>query len=218
MNDAPDLAALLETALAAGTPGLARVALAQGAVFLDDRGAGDAAWLLLSGRARVFRVSAGGDMVVLAHRVAGELIGELALIDGGARSGSAVALTDLAAIRIAPACFAALMAQQPGFAHGVALQLTRRLRETSERTFAIAAAPIAARVAAELLRLAVPGPDGGAQVPDAPSITDLAVSIHATREHVSRLLGGWRRQGLIAGEGRTLLLPDPAALSDLLEF
>lgn len=217
MRDLPDLAAVLDAALAAGTPGLARVSLAQGAVFLDDRGDGDAAWLLLSGRARVFRVSAGGDMVVLAHRVAGELIGELALLDGSARSGSAVALSPLTAIRIAPACFAALMASEPGFAHGVALQLARRLRETSERAFAIAAAPIAARLAAELLRLAVRDGETLA-VMQAPSVTDLALGIHATREHVSRLLGGWRRQGLITGEGRTMLLCDPVALSDLLDF
>jgi CRP/FNR family transcriptional regulator, cyclic AMP receptor protein len=217
--DAPDLALILQQALAVGTPGLGLVAIPQGTVFLQEDGLADVAWLLLEGRARVFRVSRDGDLVVLAHRLPGELIGELAVIDGGQRSGSAVALEPLSAIRIDAARFARLMAENTAFAHGVALQLAARLRETSDRTYAMAAAPIPARVAAELLRLARPGAvPGEAIIAAPPTITELSVRVHATRESVSKTFSRWRADGSIRNDGSVLVIVDPAALSDLLDF
>lgn len=214
-----DLAQLLQHALAAGAVGLRHVVIPQGTVFLQEDGSANVAWLLLEGRARVFRVSRDGDLVVLAHRLPGELIGELAVIDGGPRSGSAVALEPLSAIRIEAVRFAALMAESAVFAHGVALQLAARLRETSDRTFAMAAAPIPARVAAELLRLAQPGAvPGEAVIAAPPTITELSVRVHATRESVSKTFSRWRTDGSIRNDGAALVIADPAALSDLLDF
>ena len=205
--------------MAAGAGGLHEVAIAQGMVFLQEDGHADVAWLLLRGRARVFRVSRDGDLVVLAHRLPGELIGELAVIDGGPRSGSAVALEPVSAIRIEAARFASLMIDSGTFAHGVALQLAARLRETSDRTFAMAAVPIPARVAAELLRLAQPGTaPGEVAIAAPPSITELSVRVHATRESVSKAFSRWRSDGIIRTDGRVLVIADPSALSELLDF
>ncbi len=216
---APDLALILQQALAAGAAGLRHVAIPQGTVFLQEAGHGDVAWLLVEGRARIFRVSRDGNLVVLAHRLPGELIGELAVIDGGPRSGSAVALEPVTAICIEATRFARLMTESGAFAHGVALQLAARLRETSDRTFAMAAAPIPARVAAELLRLAQPGTaPGEAVIAAPPSITELSVRVHATRESVSKAFSRWRSDGIIRSDGPVLVIADPAALSDLLDF
>ena len=188
-------------------------------MFLQENGSSDAAWLLLEGRARVFRVSRDGDLVVLAHRLPGELIGELAVIDGGTRSGLAVALEPLSAIRIEAGQFGILLTESAAFARGVTLQLAARLRETSDRTFAMAAAPIPARVAAELLRLAQPSTVAGEAVIAAPpTITELSVRVHATRESVSKTFSRWRADGSIRSDGAVLVIVDPAALSDLLDF
>jgi CRP/FNR family transcriptional regulator, cyclic AMP receptor protein len=215
----PDLALLLQQALAAGSAGLRHVTIPQGMVFLQEDGCADAAWLLLEGRARVFRVSRDGDLVVLAHRFPGELIGELAVIDGGPRSGLAVALEPLSAIRIEAGQFGILLAESSAFANGVALQLAARLRETSDRTFAMAAAPIPARVAAELLRLAQPSAvPGEAVIMAPPTITELSIRVHATRESVSKTFSRWRADGSIRNDGTRLVIAAPAALSDLLEF
>jgi CRP/FNR family cyclic AMP-dependent transcriptional regulator len=210
---------MLQQALAAGSAGLRHVTIPQGMVFLHEDGCADAAWLLLEGRARVFRVSRDGDLVVLAHRLPGELIGELAVIDGGPRSGLAVALEPLSAIRIEAGQFGILLAESAAFANGVALQLAARLRETSDRTFAMAAAPIPARVAAELLRLAQPSAvPGEAVIMVPPTITELSVRVHATRESVSKTFSRWRADGSIRNDGAMLVIAAPAALSDLLEF
>jgi CRP/FNR family transcriptional regulator, cyclic AMP receptor protein len=214
-----DLASILQQALAAGTAGLCHVVIPQGTVFLQEDGQADVAWLLLAGRARVFRVSRDGDLVVLAHRLPGELIGELAVIDGGSRSGSALALESLSAIRIEAGRFALLMAESAVFAHAVALQLAARLRETTDRTFAMAAAPVPARVAAELLRLAQPSEvPGEAVIAVPPTVTELSVRIHASRESVSKTFSRWRAGGSIRNDGIALVIADPAALSDLLDF
>lgn len=215
----PDLALILQQARAAGALGLRHVVIPHGTVFLQEDGSGDVAWLLLEGRVRVFRMSRDGDLVVLAHRLPGELIGELAVIDGGPRSGSAVALAPVSAIRIEGARFASLMAERADFAHGVALQLAARLRETSDRTFAMAAASIPARVAAELLRLAQPGTvPGQAVIVAPPTITEISVRVHASRESVSKAFSRWRASGVVRSDGDTLVLADPAALSELLDF
>ncbi len=216
---APDLALILHQALTVGVAGLRHVVIPRGTVFLQEDGNADVAWFLIEGRARVFRVSRDGDLVVLAHRLPGELIGELAIIDGGPRSGSALALEPLSAIRIESARFASLMAENAVFAHGVALQLAARLRETSDRTFAMAAASIPARVAAELLRLAKPGAmPGQAVIASPPTITELSVRVHASRESVSKAFSRWRANGTIRDDGSNLLITDPATLSDLLDF
>lgn len=216
---APDLALILQQALATGSAGLRHVTIPQGTVFLQEDGDADAAWLLLAGRARVFRVSRDGDLVVLAHRLPGELIGELAVIDGGPRSGSAVALEPLSAIRIEAARFGNLLAESTAFAHSVAMQLAARMRETSDRTFAMAAAPIPSRVAAELLRLARPSAvPGQAVIAAPPTITELSVRVHATRESVSKTFSRWRAEGSIRSDGAVLVIVDPAALSGLLDF
>ena len=215
----PDLALILQQALAAGSAGLSHVIIPQGTVFLQEDGGADAAWLLLEGRARVFRVSRDGDLVVLAHRLPGELIGELAVIDGGPRSGSAVALEPMSAIRIEAGQFGNLLAESASFAQGVALQLAARLRESSDRTYAMAAAPIPARVAAELLRLARPSAvPGEAVIAAPPTITELSVRVHATRESVSKTFSRWRADGSIRSDGAVLVIVDPVALSDLLDF
>ena len=215
----PDLALILNQALTAGASGLRHVEIPRGTVLLQEDGSAYAAWLLLAGRARVFRVSRDGDLVVLAHRLPGELIGELAVIDGGPRSGSALALEALSAIRIESARFASLMADNADFAHGVALQLAARLRETSDRTFAMAAASIPARVAAELLRLATPATvPGQAVIKSPPTITELSVRVNASRESVSKAFSRWRADGIIRDEGASLLIADPATLSNLLDL
>jgi CRP-like cAMP-binding protein len=200
-----------------GAP-LRQVRFERGDLILHEGDGADCAWFLLSGRVRVFRVARDGVSVALAYRQAGDLLGELAMIDGGARSGSALALTDAEAIVIPRCEFARLLDAQASFAAAVARQLAARVRETSERMFAVAAMPVPARLAAELFFLASAAETRRApRLSAAPTVTELAARINATRESVSKTLNRWIHAGLVNRDGRDLVILDPVGLNALFD-
>lgn len=78
---------------------LERVAFAAGENLFEQGDEADCCYLLLSGHVEVFR-QIGGIPVTLSLAEPGGLLGEVALIDGGARAANAVALTDVECVRI----------------------------------------------------------------------------------------------------------------------
>jgi CRP/FNR family transcriptional regulator, cyclic AMP receptor protein len=64
----------------------------------------------------------------------GEVIGELALLDGMPRSASVVADTDVTAIVLYGTAFKKLLDDIPAIAHQLLVALSRRLRERDERS------------------------------------------------------------------------------------
>jgi CRP-like cAMP-binding protein len=200
-----------------GAP-LRQVRVERGEMLIHEGDPADCAWFLVSGRVRVFRISQDGASVVLAYRQKGDLLGELSMIDGGARSGSALAVSNVEAIAIPRPEFMRLLEAVPGFGAEVARQLATRVRETSERMFALAALPAPARLAAELFFLAGAGEDRRAlRLVDAPTVTELAARINATRETVSKALNAWIHEGLIVRNGRDLVIHDPVGLNALFD-
>ncbi len=80
--------------------------------------------MILSGRAKVVR---GGRSV--AALGPGEYFGEMALLDGGRRTATVVADTDLVTLYIAQWGFKPLVRDNPQMAWKLVVQLTKRLRE-----------------------------------------------------------------------------------------
>ena len=82
----------------------------------------------------------GTSRMVIASLGKGEFFGEMAVIDGSARSASAIAATPGARVmRINHARFVYLVSQQPAFALMVMDALSRRLRASNLRNFGGAA-------------------------------------------------------------------------------
>jgi predicted acylesterase/phospholipase RssA/CRP-like cAMP-binding protein len=90
-------------------------------LFLEGDAA-DAAYVVLSGRLRAFRDGEGGP-TTLAELGVGELVGELALLDGERRGADVVAVRDSALARLPQEVFDRLVATHPA----VMLAITRRL-------------------------------------------------------------------------------------------
>ena len=95
-------------------------------VFLvnDD---GDSLFVVLSGSIEIITV--GQQLEAVGP---GGIFGEIALIDQGARSASAMAATDAEVIRIDRGAFLELLRHQPTFALHVMAALAARLRRLSE--------------------------------------------------------------------------------------
>ncbi|MBZ5735483.1 cyclic nucleotide-binding domain-containing protein [Nocardioides sp. TRM66260-LWL] len=102
--------------------------VAAGTVLTEQGGLGSQAFVLLSGSADV--LSGGRAIATLG---AGDLIGEMALLDrAGARSATVVTTSEADVLVMDPQSFETVMSTFPTVARQVATTLARRLREAGQ--------------------------------------------------------------------------------------
>ena len=140
-----------EPALAAiGTGAAERLApLLQGAQLRAERTlihqdeVSDFLLVLLEGRVAVERSHAGGSVTRLMEARAGDLLGEMALFDGGPRFSTCRSLTSCSVAMLDARALERLLADDPPLAAALLMSITRRislrLRQTGARLFALLA-------------------------------------------------------------------------------
>lgn len=185
----------------------------------DERG--DFAVYLIAGGLKVSFVSAGGREIILNYCAAGELVGEIALLDSGPRTATVTAVSQASVLLLPTHAFLEAVSANPISAMRVMKELARRVRQQnlvieSDRTFSMGP-----RLARALVRLIDPSESDGqvsGQILHNPSQSDLGAFAGLARENVSRLLSEWETQGIIARDGRALLVKDAEYLQLLAEF
>lgn len=90
---------------------------------------GREAFVLLTGRAEVRR-----DGTTVAQLGPGDVVGELSLLDGGPRSATVVAGTDLDVLVLSRPAFHAVLDEIPTLAHRLLVTLARRLRAAEDQS------------------------------------------------------------------------------------
>jgi len=100
-----------------------------GTVILREGFTGEAAFVLLTGAARIER---GG--VPVAEVESGTMLGELSLLTGRPRSASVIATRDLWVLRIRRATFRRLLEREPAIAVHLLETVGRRLWEAEQET------------------------------------------------------------------------------------
>ena len=178
-----------------------------------------AVYLVVGGRVQVGAYSATGKHVTYREIEAGDLFGELAAIDGRARSADVIALEDSLLASMAPATFRALLLTHEVVCDRVMRRLTRSVREMTERVFELSTLGVRNRVHAELLRLVRQGSITGneARIEPAPRHGDIANRVSTYREQVTREISLLAAQGVIAREGHCLVVRDVALLERMVE-
>ncbi len=176
-------------------------------------------YFLLSGRVRVTYFSVSGREVSFGDRGPGQVFGELAAIDGKARSATVVALTECSVASLPAAEFRALLAHHERIADAVLRHLAAKVRLLTERVVEFSTLAVRNRIHAELLRLAQAGTPlaKGAAISPAPTHADIASRISTHREAVTRELAELARAGLVVKRGGDLVVPDLAALARMVE-
>lgn len=101
-----------------------------GKVLVEEGNRGREAFVILDGRAEVRR----NDRKI-ATLGPGDHFGELALLDGGARTATVVAETDLQLLVIAQREFLGVLDEVPGLAHKVMASLAQTIRTLDEKAF-----------------------------------------------------------------------------------
>jgi CRP/FNR family transcriptional regulator, cyclic AMP receptor protein len=169
----------------------------------------DACYVIRAGEVRVTREHPDGRAIALATLGPGELVGELAMLDGGVRSASVEALTDVDLLAVSATDMRGLLERNAEITAKLVIALTKRLRETNERISRQSFQTVPSRVAGVLSQLvseenAEHGRDG---VTIRMNQADLAQLAGTSRESVSRFLAVLERAGVVrVGRGRVTVL------------
>ena len=211
-NKPPDFAALLRlNPLFAGLDGeaIARIAalctrrqLAAGEVLFVKGDEGDALYGIRRGQIRIATGTEAGKRLTLNVLGPGDLLGEIALLDGRPRTADAIAAEPTELFTVRRQDFLRLLEREPRIAVHLIELLCERVRWISERMEETALLPLEVRLARRIRALAA---DFGTDLHI--SQEELGILLGVTRESVNRQLQQWRRDGIIElGRGRIRLL------------
>lgn len=183
-------------------------AFPKGARVFHEGDTSDACYIVRSGEVRVTREHSDGRAIALATLGPGEIVGELAMLDGEVRSASVEALTAIELLAISAADMRGLLERNPGITAKLVVALTRRVRATNERVARQSFQTVPSRVAGVLSQLvAEEGEDGGPGLTIRMNQADLAQLAGTSRESVSRFLAVLDRAGVVrVGRGRVTVL------------
>jgi CRP/FNR family transcriptional regulator, cyclic AMP receptor protein len=114
---------------------------ATGDVIMRQGDASDALHVITRGRVRVERGLPGETPLVLAELAAGDVIGEMGLLDNAPRSATVTALEHTQTLEIHATVMALVVVQHPQVAAALLRTLSRRLRNADELADALARRP-----------------------------------------------------------------------------
>jgi CRP/FNR family transcriptional regulator, cyclic AMP receptor protein len=181
-----------------------------GTPILRESEPGDLFFVILRGEVKVFVDSPDGREVVLSHLQTGDFFGEMALLEGESRSASVTALTDCELAALGQSDFFAVLARDFSLTRRILQTLSGRLRKANEVIESMALLDVGGRLARYLLRLADETgqpPVDGYFVVTRPTHQEIANSIGATRETVTRMLKQFEARKLIRTKGSTVWVP-----------
>lgn len=171
--------------------------------------------IITSGLIKLVLASPEGREVTVGLLDAGDFFGEVALLDGGSRSASAVALEATETLTLDRESFVTILERHPQVATALLSVLGERLRRTDELIQDILFLDLPGRLAKQLLALAdergVPTAQG-IRIDLRLSQSDLAAMIGATRESVNRCLNAYADRGILDLDRDTMTLRAPDAL------
>ncbi len=186
-----------------------------GEQIIDRDSAGQDVLFVVAGDVRILNYAANGRETAFAVVSAGGHVGEIAAIDGMARSASVVAVTACTIATLPARQFLDLVERHPAVASDLLRHLTRIIRTANERIAELSTVGAVQRVYRELLRISHGTSSGRVVVSPLPTQQDIASNVGATRETVARALGQLVGAGVIARQGRTLVIKDPDMLAVL---
>jgi CRP/FNR family transcriptional regulator, cyclic AMP receptor protein len=176
--------------------------LEAGEVLFMKGDPGDALYGIRRGEIRIGAGTDTGRRATFNILGAGDVFGEVALLDGRPRTADAVAAERSELFVIRRRDFVAFLERSPAVAVRIIELLCERVRWMSERMEESMLLPLPTRLARRLLALAE---DFGSEL--RVSQEELAAFVGATRESVNRQLQAWKRRGFIdLSRGRILLI------------
>jgi CRP/FNR family transcriptional regulator, cyclic AMP receptor protein len=187
----------------------------RGAALMFQDEPDDRTMILLAGRVKVARIEQDGRELMLDIRDPGDLLGELAFIDGGPRVATVTALEPVQALVTPAQALRHYLETTPRVAVAVLEIVARRFRMSSVRRSQFAVADTMGRLAARIIELADrygEESDQGIRFTSPLSQEDLIAWTGASRAGVAEALRVMRELGWVQTERRETLVRDADAL------
>jgi CRP/FNR family cyclic AMP-dependent transcriptional regulator len=173
--------------------------------------------VVLSGRTKICFTDRDGRESILNIRGAGELLGDLSVLDGEPHSATVLTLEPVVAAVLQADAFRSLLAEEPRLSMAVLEIVVGRLRDSDRKRVEFGAYDTRGRVARRLVELAERfGEEGRAGVRITLRLTqeELAGWTGSSREAVAKALADFRGRGWVETGRRTVIVLDPAALAN----
>jgi CRP/FNR family transcriptional regulator, cyclic AMP receptor protein len=197
-----------------------RYRFACGEAIFEIGAPGQTMLAVVTGTVRLIGESSSGREIVLADLNAGEVFGEIALLDGRGRSARAIAQSTCELLVLERRDVMAFLEHHPKACLKLLETLCERLRQADDRITDVAFSDLSARLAKVILGKAVRGTGAGdpALGPRlALSQRELAMLTGGTRESVNRCLRDWRHRGIVHLRGGWIVIDEPTALESIAE-
>ena len=150
---------------------------------------------VIEGRLIITAGSPQGSELHLNVATPGEIIGEIAFLDGGTRTATARAAEPTTCFELDRPAFFTLLEKCPELSTHLLQLVCRRVREMTKLAADSAFLSVSERLAARLRSLATPRPDGRAEVRI--SQAELADFLGVSRQVVNGYLQIWKRDGIL---------------------
>jgi CRP/FNR family transcriptional regulator, cyclic AMP receptor protein len=179
---------------------------------------GNSMMLVLRGSLKVSSISLGGREIVFNVIDEGEIVGEIAVLDGGPRSCDVVARTDCELLVLNRRDFMPLLEKHADICLMLITILCERLRHTSEQVEDLLFRHAEGRIAKVLLQLSVRF--GRREVEERVfelhlSQSELGNMAGITRESVNKTLKAWERAGYVKLAKESIIITHRAALEQV---
>lgn len=180
-------------------------------VILVEEEAGNALFVIVSGKVKVARTSGDEKEVILTILTDSDFFGEMAILDGLTRSATVTAIEKTELFLIQRNDFLNLLRSYPDVAIALLQELTKRLRGADMKIKALSLKDAEGKVATVILQLADDIGmirQGKVEIEKVPQQQDLANMAGTSRETISRTFHSFAKKGLIEIEGNKLRILD----------
>jgi CRP-like cAMP-binding protein len=181
---------------------------------------GDIIFIILKGTVKITRVNDEGKEVILALLGTGEIFGEMAILDGEARSANALAQEDCELLAIQKSEFLNLLRRNFKISFALMCELAKRLRKSDQQIEALSLSDAEHRIGVSVLNLAEDMGvirKGQVTIDKLPFQQDIANMSGTSRETVSRVLKLFEDRHMITKVGHTVVIPDYAFFKRLFD-
>jgi len=173
-------------------------------VLINEGDVGDALYVLLSGRVKVYSSNEAGREFVIDFHGPGEYVGEMSL-DGAPRSASVMTVEPTTCAVVNRAQFRDFVLAHPDFAMHLIERLIHRVRVTTGNLKSLALSDVYGRLV-RLLNALARDVDGKLVVPEKLTQQDIADRVGASRDMIGKLMKDLIAGGYLAVEERTITI------------
>lgn len=188
-------------------------------IFLENE-TGNAMFIIIEGKVKVSRISDDGREVILSILDEADFFGEMALLDGQARSANIISIEKSKLFIIQRKDFIDLLAQHPNVSVSLLQELTKRIRIADMKIKSLSLKDAEGKVASVILQLADDMGKirhGAVEIERLPMQQDLANMAGTSRETISRVMNTFKKKGFIELDGNKLKIMDYTKFKELFE-